>query len=197
MRSSSTLLRKSSAWKVRSRRVDRSLGALSDTLDSLAQESGDDLQLQSELAAAYEKVGELQGAPRNANLSDYAGAIASYEKARDIRRRLLQKTPNDLKNLREFAANLSAASAIRWWSSDTSGSLEDSQQALETYERLLEAEPESMELRLGAAEAQIRQASTYYYNDKFAQVYPWVNNSSPSHSKAFEKSMRKTRRLYA
>ena len=62
-------------------------------LDSLAQESGDDLQLQSELAAAYEKVGELQGAPRNANLSDYAGAIASYEKARDIRRRLLQKRP--------------------------------------------------------------------------------------------------------
>ena len=39
---------------------------------------------------------------------------------------------------------------------------------------MLKAKPESYQLRLGAAEAQIRQASTYYYNDKFAQVYPLV-----------------------
>ena len=62
-------------------------------LDSLANESAENASLQGELAAAYEKVGELQGAPRKANLNDFSGAIASYEKARDIRKRLLEKHP--------------------------------------------------------------------------------------------------------
>ena len=57
-------------------------------LDSLAQEAGGDPHLQGELAAAYEKVGDLQGAPRKPNLNDFPGAIASYEKARRIREQL-------------------------------------------------------------------------------------------------------------
>ncbi|MDP9100058.1 MAG: serine/threonine protein kinase, partial [Verrucomicrobiota bacterium] len=90
-------------------------------LDSLAQESAGDSQLHGELAAAYEKVGELQGNPRKPNLSDYSGAIASYEKARDIRKRLREKNPGDLENVRRFAGSLNALSAIRWWISDTTG----------------------------------------------------------------------------
>ncbi len=143
-----------------------------DYLDSLARESGSDPQLQTELASAYEKVGELQGAPRKANLNDFSGAIASYEKAREIRRRLLQKSPNDLENLRLLAANLSAVSFIRWWTSDASGSLEDSQRALEDYQKLLKAQPNSAELRLASAEAQLDLAHTYYFNDQLAKVYP-------------------------
>ncbi len=44
-------------------------------LDSLAGESGDDLALQGELAAAYEKVGDLQGNPTNPNLVALADAL--------------------------------------------------------------------------------------------------------------------------
>ena len=149
-------------------------------LDSLAKESGDDSLLQSELAAAYEKVGELQGAPRKSNLSDFSGAIASYEKARDIRKRLLENNSNDLKNLRLLARNLSALSAIRWWISDTGGSLEDSQKALETYDKLLRAAPDSLGLRLAESEARIDLANTYYYNVKFPQVYPLLQQALAS-----------------
>jgi non-specific serine/threonine protein kinase/serine/threonine-protein kinase len=141
-------------------------------LDSLAQESGNDPQLQSELAAAYEKVGELQGAPRKPNLSDFSGAIASYEKARDIRRGLLKREPHDLGHLRRLASNLSALSFIRWWASDTKGSLEDSQRALEAYDKLLRAQPASLDLRLGAAESQLDLAHTHYFNGQLAKVYP-------------------------
>jgi hypothetical protein len=51
----------------------------------VAHEAGDDLQLQSELASAYEKIGDLQGAPGRPNLSDFNGALTSLEKAKAIR----------------------------------------------------------------------------------------------------------------
>jgi serine/threonine protein kinase len=145
-------------------------------LDSLADESGEDWHLQSELAAAYEKVGELQGAPRKPNLNDFPGAIASYEKAREIRERLLEKY-SDLENLRLFAANLSALSAIREWTADNSGSLADCQAALVAYETLLKTEPDSFELQMAAAEAQLNLAHTYYSNEQLAQVYPPLNRA--------------------
>ena len=147
--------------------VDRAL----EYLDSLAHESSGDHQLQGELAAAYEKVGELQGAPRKPNLSDYAGAIASYEKARDIRKRLQEKNPFELENLRRLARDLSALSSIRWWTSDTGGSLEDSRTARAAYATLLARQPGSIDLQLAAAESQINLGSIYYFNEQLAPVY--------------------------
>jgi serine/threonine protein kinase len=61
--------------------VDRAL----QYLDSLSREASDNPDLQRELAAAYERVGDVQGNPRYANLGDTAGAIASYRKALRIR----------------------------------------------------------------------------------------------------------------
>jgi non-specific serine/threonine protein kinase/serine/threonine-protein kinase len=57
-------------------------------LDSLDSEAGDDRELQKELAAAYDRVGDVQGHPGAANLGDIAGAIDSYRKAEAIRRTL-------------------------------------------------------------------------------------------------------------
>ena len=50
-------------------------------LDSLAQEASDDRGLQQELAAAYLKVGDVQGRPGHASLGDKEGALTSYRKA--------------------------------------------------------------------------------------------------------------------
>lgn len=57
-------------------------------LDKISAEAGDDLELQRELAIAYEKVGDVQGNPYNPNIGDVKGALASYEKAVAIRERL-------------------------------------------------------------------------------------------------------------
>ncbi len=57
-------------------------------LESLAQESGGNAALQRELAAAYEKIGEIQGNPYSANLGDTDGALASYGKAIGILEKL-------------------------------------------------------------------------------------------------------------
>jgi non-specific serine/threonine protein kinase/serine/threonine-protein kinase len=50
-------------------------------LDSLSKESAGDRALTRELAAAYQKVGDVEGNPFQQNLGDLKGALASYNKA--------------------------------------------------------------------------------------------------------------------
>jgi eukaryotic-like serine/threonine-protein kinase len=57
-------------------------------LDHLSAESGTDTDLRRELAAAYQKVADVQGAPYRANLGNYKGALESYKKALAIRENL-------------------------------------------------------------------------------------------------------------
>jgi tetratricopeptide (TPR) repeat protein len=53
-------------------------------LDGLAADAADDADLQTELARAYLKIGDVQGLPYQANLGDTSGALASYRKALKI-----------------------------------------------------------------------------------------------------------------
>ncbi len=63
-------------------------------LDSLAQESANDPTLQSELATAYDKVSDIQGNPFTANLGDIEGALQSYQKSFQIRKRIVAENTN-------------------------------------------------------------------------------------------------------
>ena len=64
-------------------------------LDSLRQEANDDPLLLEELAAAYERVGDVQGDPAQANLGDANGSLQSQRKALAIRARLSTLRPAD------------------------------------------------------------------------------------------------------
>jgi serine/threonine protein kinase len=64
-------------------------------LDGLSQEANGDLSLQRELAAAYDRVGDLLGYAGAANLGDIAGARQSYLKALAIREAAGAANPND------------------------------------------------------------------------------------------------------
>jgi tetratricopeptide (TPR) repeat protein len=65
-------------------------------LDNLAAENINDASLQSELASAYFKVGEVQGAPAKSSLGDYGGGLESFRKSLAIREKLFrEKSPND------------------------------------------------------------------------------------------------------
>ena len=65
-------------------------------LDSLSKESAGDISLQRELAAAYDRVGDLLGYSGAANLGDFSGAIQSYEKALAIRESAAKSNPKDV-----------------------------------------------------------------------------------------------------
>ncbi len=142
-----------------------------DYLDSLANEAADDRQLQSEVAAAYEKIGELQGSPRKPNLNDFTGAMRSYEKARTIRTALLQTTHDD-EQLKRIAGDLNALAALHWFRSDLKDSLVCSQAALDAYAHLLRNDPDARELRIAHAEAQIDLGRSYYYNEEVVKALP-------------------------
>ena len=72
-------------------------------LDSLSKESANDPTLERELAASYEKVGDVQGLPTFANLGDTEGALRSHERALTIRQALAAATPSDPALQRELA----------------------------------------------------------------------------------------------
>ena len=54
-------------------------------LDGLSKEVTADATLQRDLAAAYQRIGDVQGKPFAANLGDTAGALRSYETALQLR----------------------------------------------------------------------------------------------------------------
>ncbi len=73
-------------------------------LDSLSQQSKGDVSLQKELAAAYERVGDVLGYPYAANLGDKEGALQSYRKALAIRESLVSADPNDAQLRRDLVS---------------------------------------------------------------------------------------------
>jgi len=73
-------------------------------LDSLNAQSRGDVSLQKELAAAYERVGDVLGYPYGANLGDKPGALQSYRKALAIRQSLALSA-SDLPLQRDIAGN--------------------------------------------------------------------------------------------
>jgi serine/threonine protein kinase/tetratricopeptide (TPR) repeat protein len=105
-------------------------------LDSLAQEASDVPDLQRELAAAYERVGDVQGNPHFANLGDTAGAIASYRKALQIRLAMAQEshaTPDDRAALAAIYVKLGFAIQL---TNDFPAALESFQRAYSLTEML-------------------------------------------------------------
>src|SRR5207244_10094738 len=71
-------------------------------LDSLAREGGGDPALERELAAAYERVGDVTGEAYGASLGDIAGALQSYEKALRVREALVATAPHDVQSRRDL-----------------------------------------------------------------------------------------------
>ena len=65
-----------------------------DYLDKVSKDSEAESRLQLEIAAAYQKVGDVQGNPYLPNLGDVAGAMASYRKALEITETLVARDPS-------------------------------------------------------------------------------------------------------
>ncbi|HEX8423882.1 MAG TPA: protein kinase, partial [Pyrinomonadaceae bacterium] len=139
-------------------------------LDSLALEAGGDLALQSELASAYEKIGDLQGNPTNPNLIALTDALKSYEKANAMRRALLARTPRDAEQRRLLANNYRALGDIRWQTNEPAESLKNSEAALDLYNQLLLEQPDSNELLLALARTNLDLGKSHATNEKYPEA---------------------------
>ena len=110
-------------------------------LDSLEREAAGDASLARELAAAFERIGDVQGQPREANLGDQPGAATSYRKALAIRERLAAHDPNDVAVRRELVPNYGKLSDLLWAMGDNRGAIETSRKGLAAAEAILAAAP--------------------------------------------------------
>ena len=116
-------------------------------LDSLAGEAGGDLALQRELAAAYDRIGDVRGQPGSASLGDKAGAMDSYLKALRIRETLVAANPHDAELRGELAKTFKRIGWQLRGTSETSRGLEHLRRAVTLYDELAVEKPETAEFR--------------------------------------------------
>ncbi|PYX36736.1 MAG: hypothetical protein DMG81_15490 [Acidobacteria bacterium] len=112
-------------------------------LNSLSAEAKSDASLQRELAGAYERIADVQGQPRQANLGDPTGAVDSYKRALTIRESLASANNADLEVRRELVPNYAKLSDLLWSSGNPSSAMEYSAKAFSLAEALYKADPHS------------------------------------------------------
>jgi non-specific serine/threonine protein kinase/serine/threonine-protein kinase len=116
-------------------------------LDKLAAEAAGDPALQRELAAAYERVGDVRGQAFTASLGDRRGAMESYEKALRIREALVADDPQETQSRRDLAASHRRIGNQFLETSEAARGLEHLRKSLALYSALAGEQPESRELR--------------------------------------------------
>lgn len=117
-------------------------------LDSLSKEAKGDASLQRELATAYERIADVQGQPRQANLGDVAGAMTSYSKAMAIRESLVAADPRNAAVLRELTVNYSRLCDLTWTTGDLKGAMEIAHKEIATAEAAYQVDPKDPDNRL-------------------------------------------------
>jgi eukaryotic-like serine/threonine-protein kinase len=122
-------------------------------LDSLATEASGDPVLQHELAAAYDRLGNVLGRPYAANLGDGAGAMDSFQKALRIRQALAAADPHSVQVRRELAH---AHRRIGWQltgTRDFEKGRDHFRQAIAIFTQLVAEDPRDLDSRMGLAGA--------------------------------------------
>lgn len=141
-------------------------------LDSLASESSDDLDLQSELAKAYEKVGDVQGAINTPTNADMKGGLASYAKARALREEVLAAKPNDPDAKNDLAQNYYVTARTLWWANDTPGAEEAFEKAIKLRRELHAAYPENVKFQDRLAVALMDYGAIPAFNSQVEKATP-------------------------
>ncbi|MEP6903086.1 MAG: serine/threonine-protein kinase [Actinomycetota bacterium] len=146
-------------------------------LDNLARQSGDDAALQRELAAAYEKVGDVQGMPDQPNLGDLKGASDSYQKAQNLRESLVANNAENADLRDELATNYEHQGIILWWLSETAQTVTFYEKALPLRRRLVAENPLSAVYRKNLAGLLLDQGDVPSWNNNAAEAMKYFGEA--------------------
>jgi serine/threonine protein kinase/tetratricopeptide (TPR) repeat protein len=114
-------------------------------LDGLSAEASGDPDLQRELAAAYEKVGDLQALPPK--VGDIGAALKSYRKSVQIRERFAVEDPLNAVIQGELAGTYRNFAHALWQGGDTAGALDIAMKALAIQRRLNKRQPNDVNIQ--------------------------------------------------
>ncbi len=136
------------ATKVRERLVKDALNYL----DSLAGEAQGDPELQRELAAAYERVGDVRGGDSSGSLGDLSGAIESYTTALRIREALVALNADSVQARRDLASSHQKTGWLLLETGETSNGVDHLRKALTLYLDLTREQPTNADLQFDLAD---------------------------------------------
>jgi tetratricopeptide (TPR) repeat protein len=122
-------------------------------LDSLAREAEGESALQLELAAAYKRIGDVQGNPARSGLGQMQAALSSYEKALGILNRLAAHPNPDPKVLTDLGILERTLGFVRLSFGDATRAIEHQRRSVTAWERRTPRRGEDLEADTGIAQA--------------------------------------------
>lgn len=122
-------------------------------LDSLAREAEGDSALQLELAAAYKRIGDVQGNPARSGLGQTPAALASYGKAAAILDRLAAREAPDPKVLSDLAILERTMGFMQLHTGDPAGAIAHQARSIAAWERRNPQRGQNLEADTGIAQA--------------------------------------------
>ncbi len=125
-------------------------------LDRLAAEPGNDPALLLELAAAYRKVGDIQGNPVMNNLGDTGGALTSYHRARTLANAARTLGAPDRAALQAHAAAAEGLADVQAFLGRLDSAALYRRQATDGFRRLAHAHPDAADARIDYAVSLIK-----------------------------------------
>ncbi len=108
-------------------------------LDSLSRDAAGDAELTRELAAAFEKVGDIQGDPGSGNVGNSTDALHSYERAMSLRSGLGDKESRDPAIRLAFVEVLDKIAVLQLRTGNVDGAMQSAQQAVSLAEYVVQA----------------------------------------------------------
>lgn len=122
-------------------------------LDNLSRNASGDVGLQLELAAAYRRIGDVQGAVMGANLGDTTSAMASYRKALALLEAVLARDPAQEKALSQILSLHLAMGAVLEYTKDPKEAVATYRKAEQIAEEVRQRSPEDSGLLMHLAHA--------------------------------------------
>ncbi|MGI8890899.1 MAG: protein kinase domain-containing protein [Chthoniobacterales bacterium] len=146
-------------------------------LDSLSREATGDLELQSELATAYEKVGDVQGGRHDQSLGNYKTGLETYLKAQQLREAVSLANPEDLKAKEKLANNYSSTAKSLWYAERTKEAEATYEKGIKLRRELVAAMPDSVEANNGLATMLIDAGAIPQYNYQATEALVYFNEA--------------------
>ena len=122
-------------------------------LDSLARESEGDAALQTELAGAYKRIGDVQGNPSLSGFGEVEASLVSYDKALGILHRLADRPDPDAKVLGDLGTFERNTASVRLNAGDASGAVQHLRRSIAVWERLNPKRGVDIQVDTGLAQA--------------------------------------------
>lgn len=116
-------------------------------LDKLAAEANTDAGLESELAAAYEKIGDVQTEIFKPNLGDAGGALESHRKALKLRSELFQQNVKNTQRGIELARSFQKVGNILYVTGDIVQAADAYNKSVELSRSLADSDPDNIEVK--------------------------------------------------